>query len=178
MAQQYARTAPLARNQALQPKGRLYVLNKFTDVAPPNIANYIMSPTPNYWLIRSPYQHRTWDDCLMRNLFRLQGIRNAEASKNIGQMRLGDQAFYYNNIAEKAIYGVLEISKQPYADPTANEAKWMAVDAIPIRTFDPPILLEALKAIPKITNCPIITRPRLSVAVISAAHFQSILAYA
>ena len=129
----------------------------------------------NYWLIRSPYQHRTWDDCLMRNLFRLQGVRNAEASKNIGQMRVGDQALYYNNISEKAIYGILEISKPPYADPTANEAKWMAVDAIPIKTFDPSINLEILKKKEALAECPLLTRPRLSVAKLTDEQFQTIL---
>lgn len=111
----------------------------------------------------------------MRNLFRLQGIRNSEASMNTGQMRPGDQALYYNNIGEKAIYGVLEISKPPYADPTANESKWMAVDAIPIRTFDPPLSLEALKKINSLAECPLVTRPRLSVARLEPSDYQAIL---
>jgi predicted RNA-binding protein with PUA-like domain len=134
-----------------------------------------MSSSIQYWLIRSPYQHKTWDDVLMRNLFRLQGIRNPEASKNIGQMRVGDQALYYNNIGEKAIYGILEISKSPYADPTANEAKWMAVDAIPLRTFDPPVSLEILKSTHSLANCPLVTRPRLSVARLEPSDYQAIL---
>lgn len=134
-----------------------------------------MENSKNYWLIRSPYQHKTWDNVLMRNLFRLQGIRNSEASKNIGKMKVGDQSLYYNNIGEKAIYGILEISKPPYADPTANEAKWMAVDAIPIQTFDPEITLECLKTVEGLGDCPLITRPRLSVAMLSEKDFQSIL---
>ncbi len=128
-----------------------------------------------YWLIRSPYQNRNWDDVLMRNLFRLQGIRNPEASKNIGRMRIGDQALFYNNIGEKAIYGILEMSRQPYADPTANEAKWVAIDAVPMQTFDPPINLEALKAIQELVDCPLLTRPRLSVAQINEVQFQSVV---
>lgn len=137
-----------------------------------------MHPSINYWLIRSPYQHKTWDDVLMRNLFRLQGIRNSEASKNIGLMRVGDKSLYYNNIGEKAIYGVLEISKSPYADPTANEAKWMAVNAIPIQTFDPEITLKCLKAVEDLADCPLITRPRLSIARLSEADFETIISYA
>lgn len=129
----------------------------------------------NHWLIRSPYQHRTWDDCLMRNLFRLQGIRNAEASKNIGQMRAGDQALYYNNIGEKAIYGILEISKPPYADPTANEAKWMAIDAVPIKTFDPPLSLDKIKETKTLSECPLLSRPRLSVAPMNEGEYQQII---
>lgn len=132
-------------------------------------------PSANYWLIRSPYQHRTWDDVLMRNLFRLQGIRNSEASKNIGQMRVGDQALYYNNVGEKAVYGILEISVKPHADPTANESKWMAVDAIPARTFDPPITVEELKTIPSLVESPLISRPRLSVAELTPEHFQEVI---
>jgi len=52
-----------------------------------------MSDAPiQHWLIRSPYQHQTWDDVLMRNRFRLQGIRNAEAARSIGRMKPGDIA--------------------------------------------------------------------------------------
>lgn len=128
----------------------------------------------NYWLIRSPYQHKTWDDVLMRNLFRLQGIRNAEASKNIGLMRVGDQVLYYNNIGEKAIYGVLEIAKPPYPDPTANEAKWFSIDAIPIQTFEPEVTLHQLKSTESLSDCPVISRPRLSVAKLSEREFNEI----
>ncbi len=80
----------------------------------------------NYWLIRSPYQNRTWDDCLMRNLFRLQGIRNTEAARNIGRMQPGDQVLFYNNIGERAVFGILEVSVKPYTDPTSNESCWLA----------------------------------------------------
>jgi predicted RNA-binding protein with PUA-like domain len=137
-----------------------------------------MAPVCNYWLIRSPYQHRTWDDVLLRNLFRLQGIRNAEASRNIGQMRVGDLALFYNNIGIKAIYGILEISKPSYVDPTTNEAKWMAVDAIPVQTFDPPIAQENLKGIGELAECSLLTRPRLSAAKVSPEEFQTIIHYA
>lgn len=134
-----------------------------------------MENSKNYWLIRSPYQHKTWDDVLMRNLFRLQGIRNPEASKSIGQMRPGDEALYYNNVGEKAIYGILEISKPPYADPTANEAKWMGVDGIPIKTFEPPLSLETLKSIDELSDSPLLTRPRLSVSRLAQIEFDTII---
>jgi len=129
----------------------------------------------NYWFIRSPYQHRTWDDVLMHNLFRLQGIRNAEASKNIGQMRAKDQVLFYNNIDNRAIDGILEITKTPYPDPTANESKWMAIDAIPVKTFVSPITLEKLKEQQILAESPVLTRPRLSVAPLSHEQFQCIL---
>ena len=60
----------------------------------------------------------------------------------------------------------------PYAAPTANESKWMAVDAMPTKTFDPPLTLGVLKSIQALENCPLLTRPRLSVAEISQEHFH------
>jgi predicted RNA-binding protein with PUA-like domain len=128
-----------------------------------------------YWLIRSPYQHRTWDDVLMRNLFRLHGIRNPEAARNIGRMKVGDLALYYDNITIKGAFGILEISSKPYPDPTSNESCWTAIDATPQSTFDPPVLLETIKASNILADCQIITRPRLSVAELSIAHYQALL---
>jgi predicted RNA-binding protein with PUA-like domain len=128
-----------------------------------------------YWLIRSPYQHRTWDDVLMRNLFRLHGIRNPEAARNIGRMKVGDLALYYDNIESKAVFGILEISVKPYPDPTSNESCWTAIDAIPLKTFDPPVSLEAIKAASVMASCPLLTRPRLSVAELTPEHFQEVI---
>jgi predicted RNA-binding protein with PUA-like domain len=132
-------------------------------------------PATNYWLIRSPYQHRTWDDVLMRNLFRLQGIRNAEAARNIGRMQPGDQALYYDNIESKGVFGILEISVKPYPDPTSNESCWCAIDAIPIQTFHSPILLEQIKQTQSLESCSIVTRPRLSVDELTEEQFQNII---
>jgi predicted RNA-binding protein with PUA-like domain len=132
-------------------------------------------PSIHHWLIRSPYQHRTWDDVLMRNLFRLQGIRNTEAARNIGKMQPGDLALYYDNIESKGVFGILEISVKPYPDPTSKESCWTAIDAIPLKTFDPPITLESLKAIPELASCPLLTRPRLSVTALTPEHFQTIV---
>jgi predicted RNA-binding protein with PUA-like domain len=132
-------------------------------------------PSIHHWLIRSPYQHRSWDDVLMRNLFRLQGIRNAEAARNIGRMQPGDLALYYDNIESKGVFGILEISVKPYPDPTSNESCWTAIDAIPIQTFDPALPLESMKQNQTLASCPLITRPRLSVAELSEEHFQAIL---
>ena len=132
-------------------------------------------PSAKCWLIRSPYQHRTWDDVLMRNLFRLQGIRNPESARNIGRMQPGDQALYYDNIESKGVFGILEISAKPYPDPTSNESCWTAIDAIPLKTFDPPVSLEALKAAPVMASCPLLTRPRLSVAELTLEHFLEVI---
>lgn len=111
----------------------------------------------------------------MRNLFRLHGIRNPDAARNIGRMKVVDFALFHDNIESKGVFGILEISAKPYPDPTSNESFWSAIDAIPLETFDPPVSLEAIKATPALESCPLITRPRLSVAELMPEYFQEVI---
>ncbi|MEK7199167.1 MAG: EVE domain-containing protein [Bacteroidota bacterium] len=52
----------------------------------------------------------------------------------------------------KNVFGIMQVSKPPYQDPTTNAANWLAIDFEPIKTFEPPISLGQIKAEPTLQN--------------------------
>jgi len=126
----------------------------------------------SYWLIRSPYKHRGWDDALVRGVFQLYGIRSPEACSNIRKMKPSDRVLYYHSRSGRALFGVMTVVCAPYPDPTSAQGAWLAVDCTPEETFLVPVKLSKLRRIEALADCPLLTRPRLSVARLSAKHFK------
>jgi predicted RNA-binding protein with PUA-like domain len=127
-----------------------------------------------FWLIRSPYKRRNWDDVLVRASFQLYGVRSPEARNNIRQMQPGDQVVYYHGPSGRALFGIMTVSKPAYPDPTSANTDWLAIDFVPDITFATPVKLSSLRKIEALADSPLLTRPRLTVAKISAKLFKLI----
>jgi predicted RNA-binding protein with PUA-like domain len=126
-----------------------------------------------YWLVRSPFKTRKWEDILVKGVFHLYGIRNAQSRKNIARMQPGEQALWYSSTQGKAIYGILEVKTEPFQDPGTSK-DWLAIDFIPKTTFAQPITLQQLKA-NGFENSPIINQPRTSVLELGEEEFKDII---
>jgi predicted RNA-binding protein with PUA-like domain len=125
----------------------------------------------NYWLIKSPFKNRGWQEAVMSGKFSLFGIRSHIAKKNISEMEIGDKALYYH---KKQVWGVMEVIKEPYPDPTSSE-NWLSVDFQPIKTSENPITLEQVKQNDILKNTAIIKQPRLSVVKLSEEEFKKLI---
>jgi predicted RNA-binding protein with PUA-like domain len=100
------------------------------------------------------------------NTSRWDGIRNGQAKNILASMKLGDYALFYHSSAKSAtgVYGVVEVCREPYPDPTAvdpsskyydpksaddkngtKKNKWLAVDVKLLEKWDVPVLLTELK---------------------------------
>ena len=67
------------------------------------------------------------------------------------------------------------VKKAAYADPTAKEGDWSAVDLKPVRPLRTPVSLEQLKADPLTQDLLLLRNSRLSVSPVSDAAFRRIL---
>lgn len=122
----------------------------------------------NYWLIKSPFKTRSWQDVLMSGKFSLYGIRNYQARKNISEMQEGDVALFYH---DKKIHGKMEVACQAYPDPTSFE-NWLSIDFTPVETFKEPITIEQIKQNELLSSSAIFKQPRLSVIKLSKYEFE------
>lgn len=128
----------------------------------------------NFWLVKSPFRTRSWQDVLFKGVFKLYGIRNHQAKNNIAKMKKGDLALYYHGPSSKSIYGVMKVSTTPYKDTTTNSDIWLSVDFEPITTFEHPIKLQQIKADRGLRNIGLIKQPRVSVLPLSKEEFEII----
>lgn len=119
-------------------------------------------------LIAAKNQTTPWD-----------GIRNYEA-RNImrDKMKIGDGVFFYHsNIKEPAIVGTMDVSSEPYPDPTQfdpnakyfdpksseDNPRWILVDLTFSQKFGRPITRQMLKNSDGFENMALFKRMRLSV---------------
>ena len=127
-----------------------------------------------YWFVRSPYKTRKWEDILMSGIFKLYGIRNYAAKKNISEMRKNDKALWYSSTAGKKIFGTMKVKGIACKDNTTEE-NWLAIDLIPVTTFEKPISYTELKKDIILMNSNIIRQKRITVVEITNEEYNEVL---
>ncbi len=128
-----------------------------------------------YWLVKSEPDVFGWDQQVKRGTEPWTGVRNHSAKLYLAAMRLGDRAFFYHSNVGKAVVGIVEVVREAYPDPTAENAPWVAVDMRAVGPLPRPVTLAEIKAHPGLTDMPLIRLSRLSVSPVSEAHWHRVL---
>ncbi len=102
------------------------------------------------------------------------GVKNAMALKNIGQMRKGDDVLIYHTGDEKAAVGTGTVLSDPYPDPKQKDPKLLVFDWAPVEPLSRPVTLAEIKAHPAFKGWELVRLPRLSVMPVSAAHWAEV----
>ena len=129
-----------------------------------------------FWLVKFAPFRTSWRDIIMAGRFTLRGVRSHAARKNLQAMRLGDRVLFYHSQKEKAIVGVLKVTRPAYPDPTSADPKWLTCDFAPTKTLTRPVTLKELRSHPQFADLPLLRQPRLSVMPISPQAFENIIA--
>lgn len=124
----------------------------------------------NYWLVKQEPESYSWETFVKDGKTAWTGIRNYQARNNLRAMKKGDVVFYYHSVSEKQIVGMATVSKEHYADPTAQEGDWSCVELKAGRTLKSPVTLEQMKADKALQDMPLLRHTRLSAMPITAAH--------
>jgi len=147
----------------------------------------------NYWLMKSepdsfsidhlrscPKQTEHWD-----------GVRNYQARNFLRAMNKGDLAFFYHSSCEvPGVYGIIEIARTAYPDPTAWDPEnhhydprstperplWDMVDVRFKREFKQPVTLTAIKMQATLKKMHLVQRwNRLSVMPVTTQEWNTIM---
>lgn len=131
-----------------------------------------------YWLMKSEPDEYGWADLVRDGEGRWDGVRNAQASNNLKAMKVGDLALFYHSRTGLEAVGVMEISAEAYPDPKDETGRWVAVSVKPVHPLKKPVSLKAMKARPALADMAMLRQSRLSVAAVSAAEWDEIMAMA
>ena len=104
------------------------------------------------------------------------GVRNYQARNNLRQMKTADSVLFYHSGKEKAVVGIAEVLQAAYPDPTADDPQWMAVDLKPVKSFDTPVPLAAIRYDKRLSALPLIRQSQLSVMPLTKDEFEAIVA--
>lgn len=128
-----------------------------------------------YWLMKSEPDDYSWADLVRDGEGTWDGVRNAQASNNLKAMREGDLALFYHSRTGLEAVGVMTISAAAFPDPGDESGRWVAVKVKPGYALDRPVSLAAMKAQPALAQMAMLRQSRLSVAMLSAGEWQTIL---
>lgn len=131
--------------------------------------------TPQYWLIKSEPSVYAYAQLDKDQQTEWTGIRSFEARNNLRAMKPGDLCLYYHSNEDKAVVGVAKVLTAAGPDSTAPEEDWASVKVAAVTPFKQAVDLATVKATAALKDFPLVTRSRLSVAPVTAAHFKLIL---
>ena len=125
-----------------------------------------------YWLMKSEPSSYSWDDLVRDGGTEWDGVRNNAARLHLKAMKTGDEAFFYASMTDKAVVGIMRITREAQPDP--KDADWVSVRVEPVRPIGP-VTLKDIKAVPKLAKMELIRQSRLSVAPVRADEWRTVL---
>jgi predicted RNA-binding protein with PUA-like domain len=126
-----------------------------------------------HWLMKSEPTSYSWDDLVRDKSTEWDGVRNNAARLHLRAMKAGDEAFFYHSMADKAVVGIMRVSRGPQPDP--KDPDWVSVRVEPVRKLERPVTLAAIKAEPRLAKMELIRQSRLSVSPVRQEEWDKIL---
>ncbi len=129
----------------------------------------------NYWMVKQEPETYSWSDFVRDGKTDWTGVRNYQARNNLREMKTGDSVLFYHSGKEKSVVGIAEVHKSAYSDPTADDEQWVAVDLKPVKPFDAPVPLAAIRYDKRLSGLPLIRQSQLSVMPLTKDEFDAIV---
>jgi predicted RNA-binding protein with PUA-like domain len=123
--------------------------------------------------MKSEPESYSWSDLERDGGTEWDGVRNNAARLHLKAMKTGDEAFFYHSMSDKAVVGIMRITRQAQPDPKDND--WVSVRVEPVQELARPVTLAEIKAEPKLAKMELIRQSRLSVAPVRNEEWKTIL---
>jgi len=125
------------------------------------------------WLMKSEPESYGWDDLERDGGTEWDGVRNNAARLHLKAMQPGDEAFFYHSMSDKAVVGIMRVTRGAEPDPKAPE--WVRVRVEPARRLQRPVTLAEIKAEPSLAKMELIRQSRLSVAPVRDEEWAKVV---
>ena len=125
-----------------------------------------------YWIMKSEPSSYSWYDLVRDGGTEWDGVRNNAARLHLRAMVPDDEAFFYASMTDKAIVGIMKVTRGPQPDPKDND--WVSVRVEPVKPLNP-VTLKAIKAEPKLAKMELLRQSRLSVAPVREEEWKLVL---
>jgi predicted RNA-binding protein with PUA-like domain len=114
-----------------------------------------------------------WDDLVRDGGTEWDGVRNNAARLHLKSMKKGDEAFFYHSMSDKAVVGIMRVTREAQPDP--KNADWVSVRVDPVKPLARPVTLAEIKAEPRLAKMELIRQSRLSVAPVREEEWKIVL---
>lgn len=128
-----------------------------------------------YWLVKSEPEAYAWANLVRDRKTAWTGVRNYQARIHLNAMRPGDRVLFYESVTTKAVIGIAEVTKPAFADATAEEPGWVAVEVKAVAALSQPVTLAQIKSDPALANIALLRQSRLSVMPLQPVEYSRIV---
>jgi len=125
------------------------------------------------WLMKSEPEAYGWADLVRDGGTEWDGVRNNAARLHLKAMKAGDEAFLYHSMSDKAVVGIMRITRDAQPDP--KDMDWVSVRVEPVKALARPVTLAEIKAEPRLSKMELIRQSRLSVAPVRDDEWKVVL---
>ena len=126
-----------------------------------------------HWLMKSEPESYGWSDLVRDRGTEWDGVRNNAARLHLKAMKAGDEAFFYHSMSDKAVVGIMRVTREARPDP--KDPDWVSVRVEPVRPLPRPVTLAEIKAEPRLAKMELIRQSRLSVAPVTDEQWNLVL---
>ena len=123
--------------------------------------------------MKSEPESYSWSNLVRDSATEWDGVRNNAARLHLKAMQAGDEAFFYHSMSDKAVVGIMRVTRGAQPDPKVPD--WVTVRVEPVRALERPVTLAEIKAEPKLATMELIRQSRLSVAPVRDEEWKLIL---
>jgi len=123
--------------------------------------------------MKSEPESYSWSDLVRDGGTEWDGVRNNAARLHLKAMKTGDEAFLYHSMSDKAVVGIMRISREAKPDP--KDTDWVSVRVEPVKALGRPVTLAEIKAEPTLAQMELIRQSRLSVAPVRDDEWKTVL---
>ena len=125
------------------------------------------------WLMKSEPSAYGWADLVRDGGTEWDGVRNNAARLHLRAMKVGDRAFFYHSMDERAVVGIMRVARAAAPDP--KDPDWVSVRVEPVKALAKPVRLKDIKGEPTLAKMELIRQSRLSVAPVRDEEWKKIL---
>jgi predicted RNA-binding protein with PUA-like domain len=123
--------------------------------------------------MKSEPESYSWADLVRDKSTEWDGVRNNAARLHLKAMKVGDTAFFYHSMSDKAVVGIMRITREAQPDP--KDRDWVSVRVEPVEALPRPVTLAEIKAEPRLSKMELIRQSRLSVAPVRDDEWELVL---
>src|SRR5690242_3186428 len=123
--------------------------------------------------MKSEPESYSWGNLVRDKGTEWDGVRNNAARLHLKAMNVGDEAFFYHSMSDKAVVGIMRVTRAAQPDP--KDADWVSVRVEPVKALPRPVTLGEIKAEPRLAKMELIRQSRLSVAPVRDEEWEVVL---
>ena len=129
-----------------------------------------------YWLLKTEPEEWSWKQQKKSGNggVEWEGVRNFQAAKNLRNMKIGDECFFYHTGKIKSIVGVVKVIKEAFLDKSDKTKKFVSVIVKALYPLKRRISLKEIKKNKDFRDFSLVKQSRLSVMKVDLKYWKKI----